>query len=54
MHKRITKSNMKVGRGYTNTLSVVGVKNGGTWSSSNKSIATVTFILLTPQNNYRF
>lgn len=38
----ISKSSMKVGRGYTESLSVVGVKNGGTWSSSNKSIATVT------------
>lgn len=39
---QLSKTSMKVGRGYTNTLSTVGVKNGGTWSSSNKSIATVT------------
>jgi len=38
----ITKSSINVGRGYTKSLSVVGVKNGGTWSSSNKSIATVS------------
>ena len=38
----ITKSTLKVGKGYTGTLKVVGVKNGGKWSSSNKKIATVT------------
>ena len=37
----ITKSTLKVGKGYTGTLKTVGVKNGGKWSSSNKKIATV-------------
>lgn len=38
----LSKSTMKVGKGYTGTLKVYGVKNGGKWSSSNKKIATVS------------
>ena len=38
---QIIKTTSSVGRGYTTTLKVTGVKNGGTWSSSNTKIATV-------------
>ena len=39
---QISNTSLKIGRGYNKSLSVVGVKNGGKWSSSNKSIATVS------------
>lgn len=39
---QITGKDSKVGRKYKLNLKVAGVKNGGTWSSSDKSIATVS------------
>ena len=39
---QLSRSSMTVARGYKRDLDAVAVKNGGTWSSSNTKIATVS------------
>ena len=39
---QLSKSSMTVAKGHTRALKAVAVVNGGTWSSTNKKIATVT------------
>lgn len=39
---QLSRTSMTVARGYKRDLDAIAVKNGGTWSSSNTKIATVT------------
>ena len=38
---QLNKTTLNVAKGYKQTLKTVSIQNGGTWSSSNKKIATV-------------